>query len=94
MLKGAATVVTDGYNTFINSSGSSALAKGGSGDVLTGIIAALIAQKMKPFDAAALGVYIHGLAGDAAAEVLGEYSMMASDIIDHISEIMKDCHEE
>ena len=49
--------------------------------------------KMNPFDAAALGTYIHGLAGDAAAEALGEYSVMASDIIDHISEIMKDCHE-
>ena len=103
VLKGHQTVVSDGsearglgdkHTLYLNRSGNSGMATGGSGDVLTGIIAALIAQKMKPFDAAALGTYIHGLAGDAASEALGEYSVMASDIIDHISEIMKDCHEE
>lgn len=103
VLKGHKTVVCDGSeargygdrNTlYLNQSGNSGMATGGSGDVLTGVIAALIAQKMTPFEAATLGVYIHGLAGDAAAEVLGEYSVMASDIIDHIHEILKDCHEE
>lgn len=103
VLKGHQSIVSDGtearglgdkHTLYLNRSGNSGMATGGSGDVLTGIIAALIAQKMKPFDAAALGVYIHGLAGDAAAESLGEYSLMASDIIDHISEIMKDCHDE
>ena len=103
VLKGHATVVSDGtearglgdkHTLYLNRSGNSGMATGGSGDVLTGILAALIAQGMKPFDAATLGVYIHGLAGDAAAEALGEYSLMAGDIIDHISEIMKDCHED
>ncbi len=103
VLKGHQTIVSDGtearglgdkHTLYLNRSGNSGMATGGSGDVLTGIIAALIAQKMPPFEAAALGVYIHGLAGDAAAEALGEYSLMASDIIDHISEIMKDCHED
>ena len=65
------------------------MSTGGSGDVLTGIIAALIAQGMPLFDATALGVYIHGLAGDAAADELGEYSVMASDIIEHISTVIK-----
>lgn len=103
VLKGHNTIVSDGaearglgdrHTVYLNHSGNSGMATGGSGDVLSGIIAALIAQKMSPFEAATLGVYIHGLAGDAAAETLGEYSVMASDIIDHISEIIKDCHEE
>lgn len=97
VLKGHETVVVDGTSeeraVYINKSGNSGMATGGSGDVLTGIIAALIAQGMDPFDAATLGVYIHGLAGDAAAESLGEYSVMASDIINHISAVIKDCNE-
>ena len=103
VLKGHKTIVCDGseakgfgdkHTLYLNQSGNSGMATGGSGDVLTGVIAALIAQKMTPFEAATLGVYIHGLAGDAAAEALGEYSVMASDIIDHIPEIFRDCHEE
>ena len=96
-LKDHETLVVDGGTderyTYINKSGNSGMATGGSGDVLTGVIAALIAQGMQPFDAATLGVYIHGLAGDAAADDLGEYSVMASDIIDHISAVIKDCRE-
>ena len=57
---------------------------------MTGIIAALIAQGLPLFEAATLGVYVHGLAGDAAAESLGAYSVMASDIIEHISTVIKD----
>ena len=97
VLKGHETVVVDGTSddraVYVNKSGNSGMATGGSGDVLTGIIAALIAQGMLPSEAAPLGVYIHGLAGDAAAESLGEYSLMASDIIDHISAVIKDCKE-
>ncbi len=78
---------------YINRSGNSGMATGGSGDVLAGMIAALIAQKMPPFEAATLGVYVHGLAGDAAAEALGEYSVMASDIVSAIPEVIKDCHD-
>lgn len=92
VLKDHETVVCDGnVNSpiYINKSGNSGMSTGGSGDVLTGIIAALIAQGMPLFDATALGVYIHGLAGDAAADELGEYSVMASDIIEHISTVIK-----
>lgn len=84
---------SDKNKIYRNKSGNSGMATGGSGDVLTGVIAALIAQGMPPFNAATLGVYIHGLAGDAAAETLGEYSLMASDIIDYIPSIIKDCHD-
>ena len=96
VLKDHETVVCDGNvnsQIYINKSGNSGMATGGSGDVLTGIIAALIAQDMPLFDATTLGVYIHGLAGDAAADELGEYSVMASDIIEHISTVIKDCRD-
>ena len=97
VLKDHETLVVDGgsdeHTVYLNKSGNSGMATGGSGDVLTGVIAALIAQGMEPFDAATLGVYIHGLAGDAAADDLGEYSVMATDIIDHISAVIKDCRE-
>ena len=97
VLKDHETVVANGNSDdtaiYVNKSGNSGMATGGSGDVLTGIIASLIAQGLQPFDAATLGVYIHGLAGDAAADELGEYSVMASDIIDHISAVIRDCQE-
>lgn len=92
VLKDHETVVCDGnVNSpiYINKSGNSGMSTGGSGDVLTGIIAALIAQEMPLFEATTLGVYIHGLAGDAASDELGEYSVMASDIIEHISTVIK-----
>ena len=78
---------------YINCSGNEGMATAGSGDVLTGIIAALIAQGLPMYEATTLGVYVHGLAGDAASDDLGEYSVMASDIIDHISTIIKDCRD-
>jgi NAD(P)H-hydrate epimerase len=64
VLKGQHTVVTDGSRTYINQTGNPALATAGSGDVLTGVIAGLIAQRMPPLEAAVLGVYLHGLAAD------------------------------
>ncbi len=82
MLKGAGTVVTDGTKVYINQSGNPGMATAGAGDVLTGIIAALVGQKMSNFDAAVLGVYIHGLAGDIAAEKTGQISLIATDIIE------------
>ncbi len=82
VLKGAGTVITDGEFVYTNSTGNPGMATGGSGDVLTGAIAALIGQGMTPFDAAVAGVYFHGLAGDLAAKRLGQISLMASDIID------------
>ena len=85
VLKGNKTVITDGKNnTFINLSGNSSLAKAGSGDVLTGIITGLIAQKLSPIDASVLGTYIHGLSGEIASKELSEYSVIASDLITYI----------
>ena len=96
VLKDHESIVYDGIadsKIYVNKSGNSGMATGGSGDVLTGIIAALITQGLPLFEAATLGVYIHGLAGDAAADELGEYSVMASDIIEHISTVIKDCRD-
>ena len=90
VLKGHKTIVTDGEKIFINSSGNSALAKAGSGDVLTGFISGLLAQKMLPIDAAVLGVFLHGLAGDIASEDFTKYSVFASDIIDYLPFAIKE----
>ncbi len=80
-LKGAGTVVTDRQKVFINKTGNPGMATAGSGDVLTGVITALIGQGLTNFDAAVLGVYIHGLAADIAAEKTGQISLIATDII-------------
>ncbi|MCA9079060.1 MAG: NAD(P)H-hydrate dehydratase [Planctomycetaceae bacterium] len=82
VLKGAGTVITDGTRYAINATGNSGLATGGSGDVLTGVITALLGQGMLPFEAARLGVHLHGLAGDLAARGLTEYGVIASDLPD------------
>jgi len=84
VLKGAGTVVTDGEKVYINKTGNAGMATAGSGDVLTGAITALIGQGLSHFDAAVLGVYIHGLAGDIAAEKVGQISLMATDIIESL----------
>lgn len=65
------------------------MAKGGSGDVLAGIVGGLLAQGQKPYEAACAGVFLHGLAGDKARDQKGEYSVLASDVIDAIGEILK-----
>ncbi|MGB2864363.1 MAG: NAD(P)H-hydrate dehydratase [Sedimentisphaerales bacterium] len=84
VLKGAGTVVTDGEKVYINKTGNPGMATAGSGDVLTGVITALLGQGLSDFDAAVLGVYLHGLAGDIAAEKFGRVSLMATDIIDSL----------
>lgn len=86
VLKGAYTSISlpDG-TVYFNMTGTAAMAKAGSGDVLTGIIAALLAQRMSPTNAAKLGVYLHGRSGEIAAAVKGMYSVNASDLIRHIS---------
>jgi ADP-dependent NAD(P)H-hydrate dehydratase len=84
VLKGAGTVVTDGEKVYINKTGNPGMATAGSGDVLTGVITALLGQGLSDFDAAVLGVYIHGLAGDIAAEKVGQVSLMTTDIIDSL----------
>jgi len=80
ILKGAGTVVTDGERVYVNQTGNPGMATAGSGDVLTGVITALMGQGLSDFDAAVLGVHIHGLAGDIAAEKLGQVSLIATDI--------------
>lgn len=75
----------EGKKLCMNTSGNSAMATAGSGDVLTGIIAGLLAQGMGPFEAAGVGVYLHGLAGDKAAGRLGEYAVTAGDIIEGLA---------
>ena len=82
VLKGAGSIVTDGVKIYVNTTGNPGMATGGCGDVLTGLIAALIGQKLAPFDAAVLGVWLHGRAGDLAAKAMGEVSMTASDLLD------------
>ncbi len=84
VLKGHNTVVTDGHRFAINQTGNPGMATGGTGDVLTGIITALLCQGLAPFDAARLGVHVHGLAGDLAAEELGQVSLIASDLIHYL----------
>ena len=89
VLKDARTVVSDGSDSFyINTNGNSGMAKGGSGDSLTGIIGSLLAQGMKPVDAARVGVFIHGAAGDRAAEKCGRVGMTATDLNDSIVDII------
>lgn len=84
VLKGKNTIVTDGDEIFINTTGNSALAKAGTGDVLTGIISGFLSQHLSLFDAAKLGVFLHGLSGDLASDDLTLYSVLASDVIDYI----------
>jgi NAD(P)H-hydrate epimerase len=86
-LKGAKTIIAEpSGQLFVNPTGNTGLAKGGSGDVLTGLIAGFAAQGLSLFDAATCGVYIHGLAADLAAQDIGERAMTPSDVISYISE--------
>jgi NAD(P)H-hydrate epimerase len=89
VLKGAGTVVTDGVKVYINKTGNPGMATAGTGDVLTGVITALMGQGLSNFDAAVLGVYVHGLAGDIAAKKMGQISLIATDIIEVLGEAFK-----
>ena len=84
VLKGMNTVITDGTRVAVNSTGNSGMATGGTGDVLTGILVALLAQGMPPFDAAQLGTHLHGLAGDLAVRELSKPGMIASDLLKYL----------
>ena len=89
--KDARTVVAvpDKREQYINTSGNAGMATAGSGDVLAGVITGLLAQGMDASQAAVSGVYLHGLAGDKAALRLGECSMMATDIIEQLTELLR-----
>jgi NAD(P)H-hydrate epimerase len=84
VLKGHESITTNGELVVLNPTGNPGMATGGSGDVLTGILAALLAQGLTPFDAARVGVFLHGLAGDFAAEQFGEESVTATSILEAI----------
>ncbi|MCD4830923.1 MAG: NAD(P)H-hydrate dehydratase [Anaerohalosphaeraceae bacterium] len=86
VLKGSETVISDGEKFYVNTTGNPGMATAGAGDVLTGIITALCGQGLNNFDASVLGVYVHGLAGDLAAEIKGQTSLIATDIIDYLPE--------
>jgi len=89
VLKGHRTVVSDGTRTAINHTGNPGMATGGTGDVLTGVITAIVAQGLPPYEAARLGVHVHGLAGDLAAAELGQVSLIASDLVTYLSRAWK-----
>jgi NAD(P)H-hydrate epimerase len=84
VLNGHQTVVTDGQRVYLNTTGNPGMATGGTGDVLTGLTAALLGQRLGPFEAAQLAVYLHGLAGDLARDSVGEVSLVATDLIDYL----------
>lgn len=88
--KGAPTITAiPERRAFLNTSGNAGMATAGTGDVLTGIIAGLLAQHLQPADAAVLGVYLHGAAGDIAAERTGQHSLIATDVIDALPEVFQ-----
>jgi hydroxyethylthiazole kinase-like uncharacterized protein yjeF len=92
VLKGAFTsIATPGRKLFFNSSGNPGMATAGSGDTLTGIITGLLAQGLPPENAAVAGVFIHGLAGDLAAEKLSENALLAGDIINFMGDAFLEC---
>jgi NAD(P)H-hydrate epimerase len=90
VLKGHKTVVTDARKIYVNDTGNPGMATGGTGDVLTGMIAALLGQGMDGFDAAVLATWLHGKAGDIAAEEIGQISTIASDLLQYIPAAIKE----
>lgn len=89
VLKGFQTVVADREKYYINTTGNPGMATAGTGDVLAGTITALFGQKFESFEAALLGVYVHGLAGDLAAKDKGQVSLIATDLIDYLPQAFK-----
>ena len=91
VLKDEHTVTSVPYSqTYLNLSGNSGMATAGSGDVLSGVIGSLMAQGMQAKEAASLGVYLHGRAGDVMAEQVGTRGMMASDILEGIRRVTRE----
>lgn len=88
LLKGHRTVITDGDAVFINETGNPGMATGGSGDVLSGVIVSLLGQGLDPLDAAACGAYLHGAAGDLAAQRIGQYGMLPTDMLQFLPRLL------
>lgn len=93
VLKGAGTIVADRHRTSANHTGNAGMSKGGSGDILSGIIGATAAQNIPPYDAACAGVYMHGLAGDSACEKFGQEAMLPRDVIDCLADAFRTLKE-
>ena len=89
LLKGHETCVTDGTDGYINSTGNPGMAVGGSGDVLAGVITALLGAGLLPLEAAACGAWLHGAAGDRCASELGQYGMLPTDMLSALPRLMK-----
>ena len=88
LLKGYGTVITDGRRVHVNRTGNSALSKAGTGDVLSGVIGALLGQDLDPFDAACLGAWLHGRAGELAGQRLGLRSVLARDVVEALPQAL------
>lgn len=89
LLKGHRTCITDGQTGYINETGNPGMAVGGSGDVLAGILVSLLGQGLPPLEAAACAAWLHGAAGDACAEEIGQYGMLPTDMLTRIPRLMK-----
>lgn len=89
LLKGYRTCITDGQSHFVNTTGNPGMATGGSGDILAGIIAALIGQGLPSLEAAACGAWLHGAAGDICAKEIGQYGMLPTDMLHALPRLMK-----
>lgn len=89
LLKGQHTIITDGITVYRNLTGNPGMATGGSGDILAGMITALIGQGIDPLKAAAIGAWLHGAAGDICAEKMGQYGMLPSDMLDVLPRLLK-----
>ena len=89
LLKGHETCITDGTNGYLNPTGNPGMAVGGSGDVLAGVITALLGVGLPPLEAAACGAWLHGAAGDRCAAELGQYGMLPTDMLSALPRLMK-----
>lgn len=89
VLKGHETLITDGNICYRNTTGNPGMAVGGSGDVLAGVIVSLLGQGIAPLQAAAVGVWLHGAAGDQSAKRIGQYGMLPTDLLEDLPRLMK-----
>lgn len=89
LLKGHDTVITDGAECYVNKTGNPGMAVGGSGDVLAGVITALVGQGVEPLKAAACGAWLHGASGDICAKEIGQYGMLPSDMLEVLPRLLK-----
>ena len=89
LLKGHRTCITDGITDYLNQTGNPGMAVGGSGDVLSGIIVSLLGQGIAPLEAASVGAWLHGAAGDLCAEELGQYGMLPTDMLNALPRLLK-----